>query len=183
MTFGKTLSLGALFITGALAKSGLAHAGTPAADLYGVVVIEDAAYGELLTARDADGAIAGISRRLQGNRHGFAELNNLCVAYIISKDISSASPVCERAVGLGERKSRSASAWNIAQRNREYAIALTNRGVLEALTGDHYEAERDFVRASRLFRSLPQPRDNLSRLERKSSLVVGQASTTSRSGR
>ncbi len=48
---------------------------------------------------------------------------------------------------------------------RDSAIALTNRGVVLALTGDLAGARRDFENAIRLRVRLSEPVDNLNRLQ------------------
>lgn len=139
---------------------------------FSVVAIQDAPLGEALMRRDADTAIDQLTAKAA--RHGarFAEQNNLCVAYILDKDVDAARSVCETAVSLGERRARTADAWERPRLKRDYAVALTNRGVLRALTGELTEAAQDFEVARRMNRSLKEPRDNLARLAERAPAVV-----------
>lgn len=130
---------------------------------FSVVVIEDAAEGDTLMQRDADAAIDKLTANT-ARLARFPEHNNLCVAYIVAKDAAAAREACERAVTTGERRARDAGTWRGPAFRRDYAISLTNRGVLHALTGHAELAAADFKAAHRLYRRLKEPQANLDRL-------------------
>lgn len=171
MTSSTTISARIALIAAALVAAAPAVAQKDDS-LYSVVAIQDAPLGEALMRRDAETAIERLTSKTA--RHGarFAEQNNLCVAYILDKDVAAARNVCDTAVSLGERRARTADAWERPRLKGDYAVALTNRGVLRALTGELAEAAQDFEVAQRMNRSLKEPRDNMARLARRAPAVA-----------
>lgn len=127
----------------------------PVPDAYRVMVISDQAYGEMLLAGNYEDAIAGIEAR-ERRVSRFATSNNLCAAYTVTKNVILAKSACNTAVRLSRRTPR------------DRAVALTNRGVLNALIGDEAAAREDFEEAIRFRARIRQPVDNLARLESRS---------------
>ncbi len=92
-----------------------------------------------------------------------AVLTNLCIGYILSKNLDQAQAYCDQAVS----------------RSNEKTVSYNNRGVLKALQGDYSAAMRDFESAvnadclgecsvaSNVPEDLPRPtaRRNLERME------------------
>lgn len=141
-----------------------AQAETFDANQYRMLVISDQDAGdELLAGRYAD-TIDSITRSsLRSDL--FSANNNLCVAYVRVKKADKALKACKKAVDRSRRESR-----------RNKAIALSNLGVVRALTGDIDTARHNFRAALRLHGRLEAPRENLDRLEIK----FGQTTATLR---
>ena len=134
-------------------------------------VILDRAHGELVQKGEYRDAILQISH---GDRRlPFAANNNLCVAQTKLDDFEQAELSCDIAVQLAE------FAVGHGQRQdvdyvTELAIALSNRGVLRAMTGNPAEAERDFRRAVNLDPNTESPARNLSHLLGGSATAVAK---------
>lgn len=80
-------------------------------------------------------------------------MTNLCVAYTLNQQYTDAAPYCEQAVEISSSSD-----------STKLAMALTNRGVLSAITGNLTNAVKDFERASSLDAGIDVPAENLSRL-------------------
>ncbi|NNF39960.1 MAG: hypothetical protein HKN64_01190, partial [Woeseiaceae bacterium] len=108
---------------------------------YTLTAIEDVSYGEEVVAGDYDTAIEGILSSAKVRRSGFEAQTNLCVAYTRSGDFEKADASCNAALAALEKRSRPATAalLDLSQsrrvRERYLALALSNRGVLRAITG------------------------------------------------
>ncbi len=87
---------------------------------------------EIETGR-IDEAISILTRQLSSaTTVDIAILDNLCVAYAIKLEYDTAMRYCNQALGYAPYR----------------AVALNNRGVLRAVTGDNRGAIQDFRRAS-----------------------------------
>lgn len=134
-------------------------------DLYHTVVFEDSAQGEALVQGQIEEAIASLTADQGPNFSSFEINNNLCVAYMAAKDLSSASVACDAAVRTSTANRALRNLWSTKRaRNNDRAVALLNRGVLNALNGDIDSAREDFSASARLDSRLDAPRANLSRL-------------------
>ena len=142
---------------------------------YRTLVIQDAAAGEALVQGQIDEAIAVLTADEPTARGSFETHNNLCVAYMARKDLSAATSACSAAVASSDAKKRSLSAWATQPVHNQRAIALLNRGVLNALSGNIDAARGDFVASSRLDRRLEEPRANLERLLTRASAAKAAA--------
>lgn len=131
-----------------------ALAAEPAAQRYNMTAFVDHAYGEALVAGDYAATIDALADRKVRKANRLPASNNLCVAYVLAKDIANAKQACEAAVKLAKHSPRG-----------DKAITLTNRGVIRALTGEIAEAKEDFQAAIKLRKDLPEPLHNLTRLE------------------
>ena len=160
------------FITALTALSTNAAAQSDAPGSYHVVVIEDSAQGEQLIERDFESAISQLTPLQLSKSATFAEVNNLCVAHILARNIEAAKGVCENAVSHAERSTKGSFDTARPNARRDYAISLVNRGVLQALTGEAQGARLDFERAHRSYRTLHEPVANLQRLDANSSARV-----------
>lgn len=159
-----TLALFSAFFSTTSAVAELDSAELNNDDLFRVVVFEDSANGEALMKRDVVTAIDDLAPRVDNAKARFVERNNLCAAYIVAKNVEEARDVCEAAVKIGNRRVRDASVWSAYSLRRNFAVALTNRGVLNALVGETDAAARDFEKAARMNRTMEEPRANLERL-------------------
>ncbi len=130
------------------------------ASAYRMAVLVDGAYGEDLVAGDYEQAI----EELDADSGRFAAVNNLCVAYIMASDAGNARVACERAVAKSEKRLRHSDSWLRQAYKRDAAIALSNRGVVLALSGDLAGAQEDFERALKFRSRLEEPEANLTRL-------------------
>lgn len=137
---------------------------------YVMTVIADQAEGQKMIAGDYAAAIAEITTPKARQRDSFAVSNNLCVAYAKINDLSSAGQACADAL----RASRTMfGAWYESYRKRgEYALALSNRRVIRAITGDVDGARSDFEQAVKLNDNLTAAADNLARLEGQQTQTV-----------
>ena len=132
-----------------------------------MMVISDSSYGKTVLSGSYDSAIQKLSTVKTDD---FAKYTNLCVAYTKSNNLDRATKACQLAVSLAEEKAlREVSKRrqsDLEQRNtqRNYAMALSNRGVLFAAMGDLDQAERDFNAAMELNTHNKQVTNNLARL-------------------
>ena len=121
-----------------------------------MAVIVDGAYGDKVEAGHYEKAINRITKNGRRMPKNFAGQVNLCVAYTKTHEIQKASVACEAAIAeLREQDSRMSRIGNV--RNKELraykadlALALSNRGVLLAASGDTERAKQDFVAALEL---------------------------------
>lgn len=124
-------------------------------------VILDRAHGDLVQQGDYQNAIAQIAHGDQ--RMPFAASNNLCVAQTKLDDFAEAALSCDIAVQLAGFAAENGHRTDVDYVT-ELAIALSNRGVLRAHTGDAAGAEEDFRKAVELEPNTDTPAQNLSHL-------------------
>ncbi len=141
-----------------------------AAAPYTMAVIENEAYGRQVTAGKYEHAIDRITRGGSKARDRFANHVNLCVAYTKTRNIENANLACNAALaGLKkqeDRAMRSKKSPLYGSYKRDLAVALSNRGVLFAVSGDKARARESFAAALELQTSLSQiAESNLERLE------------------
>ncbi len=137
-----------------------------------MTVIQDAAYGSRVMAGKLADAISKISAAtIRPSGRFFAE-TNLCVAYTKSGDFDSAERACDEAIALASMQGSSTSDYRSRIARRYEALALSNRGVLSALSGNGDSARRDFRDALELESGLSAPRRNLEYLELKTAQTV-----------
>lgn len=129
---------------------------------YHMAVISDAAYGEVLLLGDYGLVIKEFDGKKIPLREQFPVHNNLCVAYVMAKDTDNAERACDVAVTVGKRGAAA----------RDLAVALMNRGVVRAISGDNAGARQDFKLAIRTHRGLKAPNENLARLESREGNAV-----------
>ena len=137
---------------------------------YTMAVIKNEAFGRQVTAGKYEQAIDRITRGGVHAKDRFADHVNLCVAYTKTKDIESANLSCNAALaGLEkqeERATRSKKSPLYGSYKRDLAMALSNRGVLFAVSGDAARARESFAAAIELQTGLSRiARNNLERLE------------------
>lgn len=164
------LSLFLAPVSQAAAKPGAFH----------MVAIENIAQGKLVT----QGAYSKAIRRLEpslSRRYSFEKANNLCVAYTKSNVLDKAEKSCDAAVQ--EAGAASALATKIdgvdeRSRSRDQAIALSNRGVFKAVSGDGAGALVDFESALKLYDELDEFHINLAYLAVFDSIENASAQNT-----
>lgn len=118
-----------------------------------MAVIVDDAHGRTVASGKYDAAIEKITAGKRKLGDVFSGYVNLCVAYAKAREVKKALDACDAAVAyMSEQESRASGSKN--KRNPELrvyrsnlAVALSNRGVLLAATGDIELARKDFVAA------------------------------------
>lgn len=141
---------------------------TPAAE-YTMAVIKNEAYGRRVTAGKYEQAIDRITRGGGRVKDRFADQVNLCVAYTKTKDIENANAACNAALaGLRKQEARATRSKKgplYGNYKKDLAVALSNRGVLFAVSGDAERAKESFAAAIELQTSLSHiAESNLERL-------------------
>ena len=141
-----------------------------------MAVVIDAAYGKEITLGHYNQAIDGITRHGTRQSKRFQEQVNLCVAYTKTREIEKASNACDAAIeNVVERegrvrKLRSGRSAQARAYQVELALALSNRSVLLAATGETERAKEGFLEAMDLQTELgPMIQNNLARLDQMAS--------------
>lgn len=145
-------------------------AGTAAAgevESYRVAAIKDTAYGNLIMREEFDSAIERLESRKRTGINGFYMATNLCVAYIKTAALENAAASCALAVDsieavLADRTNVDTPTELMSVR-RFHALALSNRGVMHAVSGRDAEAQADFEAARDIETRLKEPSINLAR--------------------
>lgn len=155
----------------AAAASGQAAAEGSEPEPFTMAVIIDAAYGRQVTLGHYNQAIDRITRHGTRESRRFQEQVNLCVAYTKTLEIEKASNACDAAIAnvveregrkrtLRSERSAEARAYQV-----DLALALSNRAVLLAATGETERAKQGFLEAMDLQTALkPIIENNLLRL-------------------
>jgi hypothetical protein len=120
--------------------------------------------GKELAAQDYTAAIAAASAVGVGTHSTTALVGatNLCVAYTMTKAFREAVESCEAAVSLARQFDGPVA--RTASRSDATARALSNRGVLRALSGDVAGAAKDLQLAARREGTWKAPERNLAYL-------------------
>jgi hypothetical protein len=120
--------------------------------------------GVEIEAGDYDAAIASaLSPAWRHDVEGaLIAATNLCVAYTIKRELEGAFAACEEALTHARRVDKATGA---RLRASATARALTNRGVLRAVTGNSIGAASDFREAARSSGKWGAPTRNLAYLE------------------
>lgn len=144
----------------------------PEATPFTMGVIQNDAFGAKVSSGKYEQAIDRITRRGSRSPQGFAEQNNLCVAYAKTRAIDKAMTACDAAITRAEEQASRLAKYGRSPEARAYrtdlALALSNRGVLMAATGRHEIAEQHFQKAIELNTSIRKlVVNNLERLDRE----------------
>lgn len=146
---------------------GAASAAAGEAESYRVAAIKDAAYGNLIMREKFDTAIERLERRDRKGIYGFYTATNLCVAYIKTGSLENAEASCTLAVDSIEALLAARARVDIDSElhsvRRYVALALSNRGVMHAVSGRNTEAQSDFEAARDIETRLAEPSINLAR--------------------
>jgi hypothetical protein len=163
----KLARTGAGILTTIALVLGAASAAAGEVESYRVAAIKDTAYGNLILREEFDTAIERLERRDRKGMAGFYTATNLCVAYIKTASLESAEASCALAVDtieavLASRVSTDTES-ELKSVRRFLALALSNRGVMHAVTGRDAEAQADFEAARSIESRLKEPSINLAR--------------------
>ncbi len=122
--------------------------------------------GSEIAKGDYGAAIAVLEhrRRFLDSEDSLIAATNLCVAYTVTRVLDKAAAVCERAVTLAKIV-ETVSRRDIRRMREATTKAMTNRGVLRAVSGDSVGATADFKAAAKLSASGAAPMRNLAYLE------------------
>jgi len=140
---------------------------------YVMTVYSDLAYGQKVLDGAETKAIRKLSRNGEAKVKYLEGQTNLCVAYTKTKQVGKATVACDSAIEsslakarrLGRTKEFGRQSAQVANTGR--AIALTNRGVLHALAGEHEEARAKFELAIELQSTEQSAKSNLALLEQR----------------
>lgn len=147
-----TALLGACVIAGNLfCASAQAHetvADDSIASRYKMAAVSNRARGNVVLAGNYRRAIEALDGK---GAKQFASSTNLCVAYTMTGELQKADVECGAALKLSQDKAL----------HQDMAIALSNLGVLKAVSGDTNGAQQDFTRALQLNRKLSEAGENL----------------------
>ncbi|MFK8054188.1 MAG: hypothetical protein AB8F65_14565 [Woeseiaceae bacterium] len=128
--------------------------------------VEDAAGGKQIMAGEYEAAADDIRKDGRQRYDAFARATNLCVSLTLSDKLDAAESHCESAVQQSRHPNHVYKVGADGRPNPSLsrAIALSNLGVLRALTGDLTAAQRHFERAASTSTKLDNPTHNMSRL-------------------
>jgi hypothetical protein len=134
-----------------------------------VAFISDAAQGKSITKEQYTRAIVDLEDETEKGVRGFYVANNLCVSYLKTGEVEQAQLACDAAVEriqqLIEKSSKSARRGLFAREyGRLFAIALSNRGVINYINDEPELARDDFESAIEMDSSVRQALVNLTRI-------------------
>ena len=125
----------------------------------------DSAHGRKVVKGQYARAIDKITTSSARRANTFESKANLCVAYTKTGDFDSAREVCDEALARVRKRVGTRTNRTLPRIDRvDLAIALTNRGVLLALTGDLQQARAAFLEARELKARRSAVDSNLARL-------------------
>jgi len=157
----------ALLFTALSCVSTTASADEPA---YTMTTIADSAHGAEIAAGKYEQAIEKIAA-IDDDVDTFFNNTNLCVAYTKTGKLDDALLACDAAVEQADsisfdRRSNLSKSFLERSRRKYLALALSNRGVLRAATGDIDLARQDFVEALSVRERSSVAKTNLARLDK-----------------
>jgi len=138
---------------------------------YTMTVIKDESQGRRVLEGDYDAAIDRITAARHGSRDPFSSQTNLCVAYTKAGYLDKADEACNAAVAIvrerrqSQPRTSSTFTYIDAGIRADLAVALSNRGVLNAARGDTDKALADFRASLELDAGLSAPAINIARLD------------------
>jgi tetratricopeptide (TPR) repeat protein len=167
VTWPAIVLVGALLAAQATAGQGEAPDAREPASRMSLIVIEGFPGSDALLRGDYEAGLAEALASLeQSPNRRVAELsNNICAAQARLGEFDRAKDYCE--IALSTRPSK------LSLRQHE-AIALVNRGVVQALQGERVAANADFGRAADLFVSLGVARSNFAMTQVAGRVYVDQ---------
>lgn len=136
-----------------LAAAGTTQASENSAGRFVMTVYEDMAQGRAILEGSADEVIDVLMEEKGAEEFSFEENVNLCVAFTQVKRIREAMRACDAAVSASHEKARrirrtaSPVYTPVREAKDVLAIALGNRGVLHAITGEREQARELFEKA------------------------------------
>lgn len=165
-----TKNPGLVVLTLSLAAfAGTVQAADPDIKPFAMTVYEDSAYGHSILNGKFDRAIEKLSANSKATSIA-KNATNLCVAYAKSRELDKAIAACD--IAVAELTSKKLSMDKHPNRQVEFrasmlaelSIALSNRGVLFAVKGEHEKARKSFLTAIQLDFDRSQAQENLVRL-------------------
>ena len=129
---------------------------------YLMSVVLDRAEGRTIARGNYQRAI--LRATTHSNRQPVATNTNLCVAHTMVGQYRHAQHYCDEAVAAAQ-KADEVGLRKDRDYTMEWAMTLSNRGVLRAMTGDKAGAEEDFRLAIELRSSTELPVQNLAHLQ------------------
>lgn len=166
-------------LAAAAASSILFVASTQAADVAGTPMMLTAyvngAGGESLISGKYDVAIAEMKADRPSTATAYsAKMNNLCVAYTVTKQLVDAKTACTAAVKAAkyDRLSSQRYAPGSSRENSYVAIAYTNRAVASMMAKDSASAQVDLDRAKSLAPSAEFVSRNIAAAQTKGSTIA-----------
>jgi tetratricopeptide (TPR) repeat protein len=138
---------------------------------YIMTVYSDMAQGRAILDGEAGELIEKLDENRSGKAFTLEENNNLCVAFTQASQVDNARTACDAAVlASAERTQRthrfhSKRSLGVRRAKTGQAVALANRGVLYALTGELDAARELFEMALELDSKMSQIKTNLALLE------------------
>lgn len=156
-----------LLFTALSCASATASADEP---VFTMTTIIDSAHGAEIAAGKYEQAIEKIAA-IDDGVDTFFYNTNLCVAYTKTGNVDDALLACDAAVEQAasmsfDRRSEFSKSFQDRSRREYLALALSNRGVLRAATGDVELARQDFVEALSATARLSVVKTNLARLDK-----------------
>jgi tetratricopeptide (TPR) repeat protein len=157
-------------IVALLAMSSFATSVANADELtYTMTTIVDASHGDQVAAGKYDRAIKKLSASSSKN-DAFFKATNLCVAYTKVGNFADAVVACDAAVEKAksmeyEKRSQISRRFQVKTRKTYLALALTNRGVLHAVSGDVELAQQAFSEALNTYEDATVAKTNLAKLD------------------
>ena len=176
MTTKQKFSRSNAILTSVLGLAAFGFAGTATAETdashYTVAVISDAAQGRKVLQGQYEHAIDSIRSPRRGAYARYYAANNLCVAYVMTRNVEAAATACENAITtmatMVKKQDNKPTLSGHAKAQRKFlAIALSNRGVLNAINGDEDLARADFKKALELGTRIEAPAINMARLSKQ----------------
>lgn len=157
----------ALLFTALSCVSATASADEP---VYTMTTIVDSAHGAEIAAGKYEQAIEKIAV-IDNDVDAFFNNTNLCVAYTKTGSLDDALLACDAAVEQADsisfdRLGYLSRSFKERRRSEYLAMALSNRGVLRAATGDVELARQDFVEALGVRARSSVAKTNLARLDK-----------------
>ena len=147
----KFAALAALVVSATVSSQAAGH--DAPANPFQMAVVIDEAYGRAVVSGDYDKAIEKITAGRNNSHDYFSRQVNLCVAYTKTRELEKARTACDAAIAhLRKEEDRVSSVKNkynpeLRANRSNLSVALSNRGVLLASTGDTELAREDFVAA------------------------------------
>lgn len=142
----------------------------PESPKFAMMVVEDAAAGNDILNGSIDSATRKLAAMKGKKRKGFATHTNTCVAYLKAKQVAKASEACDEALSFARAQmyalgsKRRKNKLRAHQVQFELAVALSNQGVLLAVTGETERAMQAFDSAAELKLNRKLVRNNIKRL-------------------
>ena len=150
-----------------------AQAGEGSPDGYVMTVYSDTRHGSAVLEGSPDDVISKLMRDHDDNPKYLADLISLCVAYTRTKQIDRAVEACDYAIAAADKEARRLersspfSGYRTREADTGRAIALTNRGVLHAVSGQSDQARAMFEQALGLKSREASAATNLSLLDER----------------